>query len=667
MTSAQRVITGLESNIDGEMLQQADSTEYDSKGKKKKKTVPVDVHAWTIDETYGNRTFVDVDTLHHQYQNNDLTEGMNGHFNHLGNLGSPRINRIYMERDFPHEFIFLNPIDQFVVTPSELLFHNTKSPLTTLSYNFCGSRDTGHDHFNALHTRNIGRKANYGLKYDYDYGQGYYANLSTSYMNGSGWLSFIDDRYQLHLYYSHDHIKRYENGGILSDDYITNPEKITSGFSSKDILTNLSENWAKDEHDMLFLTHKYNVGFTKVEGDSANLHERFIPVTSFFHTMKLEKYKRRYLSYSDPSTYFTHNYLHEDSISDLTRDFTVRNLVGLSLCEGFNKYAAAGINLYAGLEHQRFEQPDTVETGSQYAHKYKYNNFFIGGQIVRSQGQHIHYDVSTEVALAGRKAGNFLIEGNGEFNFRLLKDTAQVQLKASVRSDDLGFYMSHFHSALAWWDKEPDNQFSTRVLGTIYLAKTKTWLTLGLENVKNRLYFQREATPRTKDTNGNPESYTYAVGVKQHQGNIQVFHANLRQNFQTGIFHLDNDITYQASSNQSILPVPTLSLYHNLYITFKIAKVLNCEFGADMKFFTEYEAPDYAPSIGQFAIQSDNTKMKIGNYPIISVYWNLQLKRTRFYIMYYHANQGEGKYFWAPHYPVEPRGLRFGLSWNFYN
>ena len=33
----------------------------------------------------------------------------------------------------------------------------------------------------------------------------------------------------------------------------------------------------------------------------------------------------------------------------------------------------------------------------------------------------------------------------------------------------------------------------------------------------------------------------------------------------------------------------------------------------------------------------------------------------------YHLNQSTGNYFLAPHYPINPSILKFGLSWNFFD
>lgn len=86
-----------------------------------------------------------------------------------------------------------------------------------------------------------------------------------------------------------------------------------------------------------------------------------------------------------------------------------------------------------------------------------------------------------------------------------------------------------------------------------------------------------------------------------------------------------------------------------------------------MRYFTSYYAPDYAPCIGQFTTQDEQTRMKLGNYPICNVYANLHLKHCRMYVLANHVNAGTGNSFFVPHYPVNPLTIHFGLSWNFFN
>lgn len=663
MVSAQRIIGELEANTDKEMIHE------DSLNEKKdvKKIVPVDIYAWNIDEVYGNRIPTIVDTLHHQFPNKYLNEGTNGHYNHLGNLGSPRMNRIYMERNEGDEFIFVNPFDQFYIPTSKFNFFNTKSPFLNATYNWCGNKTNGDERIKITFTNNIGKKFNFGALFDYLYGQGYYINQSTAHMGSSAWASYISDRYDLHLYYTHNHMKLAENGGILNESYITHPENEKKSFSADDIPTWLSRTWGRQDHDIVHLNHRYNIGFTRTEGDSTNMHDVFIPVTSIFHTFHLQSMKRSYIAYNMPENFHTYMYLPGDSAHDQTSYTQIKNIVGLSLREGFNKYAAAGINAYIGFDHKTFKLMD--ENYSSYNHSFsthKENNIIIGGQLIRTQGKLIHYNIDADFIAAGDNIGDFKVKGHGELNIPLLGDTAQLCINALIQNQEPNFYMRHYHSKHAWWDNDNfDKEMKSRIAGTINIPHTQTQLTIGAENIKNYMYFQN--TGKSFDLSDGSLSITNNISPIQASKNIQVFSANLKQNFKFGILHLENDITYQTTSDKDILPLPQLSLYHNLFIYFKIAKVLSCELGGDMKYWTNYYAPDYSPVVGQFMTQNSEKKIKIGNYPILSVYANFDLKRTRFYVQYYHVNQSTGHYFWGPNYPINPGALHFGISWNFYD
>jgi hypothetical protein len=142
------------------------------------------------------------------------------------------------------------------------------------------------------------------------------------------------------------------------------------------------------------------------------------------------------------------------------------------------------------------------------------------------------------------------------------------------------------------------------------------------------------------------------------------------QNFRLGPLNWENVLTYQNSSLPSALPLPTLNLFSNLYLHFKIAKVLTVDLGGCLTYFTKYEAPDYLPQINSFAIQQNNeAKVELGGYPFFDVYANMHLKRTRFFVSMTHVNAGSGSkmYFLTPHYPTNTRVFHVGVSWNFYN
>ena len=664
--SAQRIIGELEANTDM-LMTPGDSALNKGKDSEGKPIVPVDVKAWTIDQTFGNRTTTFVDTLQHQFQNANLSEGINGHFSHLGNLGSPRINRIFLERQDDDEFIFLRTFDQFYVPTDQFRFYNTKSPYLNAVYNTCGSKTTGDEHIKVIYTQNAGKRINIGGLFDYMYGQGYYNSQSTSYMGANAWASYIGDKYDFHFYYTHNYMKLAENGGITDENYILHPENMRRTYDSDDIPVWLSSTWSKQEHDVIHFNHRYNIGYYRTEGDSTNLKEVFVPVSSIFHTFSLRYLRRGYIAYNTPDNYHTYDFIPSDSTNDRTKNFIMRNTVGLSLREGFNKYAAAGINAYIAFENMSFEQPDSLSSSLTPGkvsrlinNKVSENNIAVGGQLIRTQGTMIHYDVNGEFTVVGERLGDFKITGRGELNLPIMGDTAQVVLNALLQNKKPSYYLRHYHSRHAWWNNDFDKEWRMRIQGQVSYPKTRTKLTIGMENIKNYCYFENTGT-------ATAEGFSNNVTPRQSSGNVQVISANLNQNFKFGILHIDNDITYQKSTKSDLIPLPTLSLYSNLYIEFKIAKVLNCELGGDLKYFTEYEAPDYSPVVSQFMLQNANNKKKVGNYPLISVYANFDLKRTRFYVQYYHVNQSDGRYLWLPGYPMNPGGLHFGISWNFYD
>lgn len=274
-----------------------------------------------------------------------------------------------------------------------------------------------------------------------------------------------------------------------------------------------------------------------------------------------------------------------------------------------------------------------------------------------------------EVALIGEDAGQFSVEGQGDLNFRLFGDTVRLEANAYIKNLNPTFYFRHFHSKHYWWDNEDLSKIMrTRIEGKLNIDRWRTQLKVGVENIKNYTYLDNTSIKVTDKQ--NEVSFKNNIAVRQHSGNIQVFNAALRQDFKLGILHLDNEVVYQKSSNQQVLPLPDLVLYHNLYIQFGLAKrVLNIELGADVRYFTQYYAPDYAPAIGQFYLQNPETRFKLGGYPLVNAYLNLHLKRTRIFVQMYNLIQGTGEksYFLAPHYPLNPRILKVGLSWNFFD
>ncbi len=683
------------------------------------KIVPIGVHQWTVEERLGTiLPEENTDTAVHAFQFWNSTEGMNGEYSILGNLGSPRLSRIFMHRTDAPQLLFLQPYSFFVGGLRDFRFSNTLSPLTNLAYHKVGNRTNGQERVRAYFASNINKLSGIGFKLDYLYGRGYYNSQANSQFGGTVFGYYLGDRYNMHAWINANHSKTAENGGIEDDLYITNPQSFPNRYTSKDIPTILTDTWNRNDNQTYYLTHRYNLGSyheleipdslkPKMPEDAELLSQftdsvrqlldadtlrralvvdslrtewentlvkpkEFIPVGAFIHTFQIDNLHHTYYSYDTPETYYTNQYYGSlgnlNYVHDQTNAMQIRNTLGVAVLEGFNKWAAMGVTLFATHQFRSFALPELGDTVRM--HTYKEQDISVGGEISRTQGTLIHYNVNGEVVLVGEDVGQFDVGGNIDLSLPLGKrDTVGIEARGYVKRLNPGFYFRHYHSQFAWWDNDLSKEFKTRIEGSVAVRRTRTKLTVGVENVTNYTYFGMQNTLTGDDpTSILPTDYSHSVAVRQKSGNVQVFMAALNQDVKLGPLHLDMEATYQTSSDDDVLPLPKLNLYGNLYLAFRMVKVLYVELGADIRYFTSYYAPDYAVSIGQFAVQdASNPRVKIGNYPICNAYVNAHLKHCRLYFAVQHFNAGSGRMFWAPHYAMDPMTLHFGVSWNFFD
>lgn len=627
-------------------------------------TVPHSVRAWHIDSRFGEITPTDVDTLHLNFQNSNETYGSNGEYNMLGNLGSPRLSRIFMNRSTASESYFLDPLDFFMRTPENQLFYNTKSPFTNLSYWTCGNKVVGDDRFKALFTVNANKRLNVGFIMDYLYARGYYQYQGVSNFNGALFTSYTGDQYRMHALFSNNHSKMVENGGIENDMFITDPELMAGNVSSNTIPTILSRTWNRNDNKTLYFNQQYNLGFHRLNEDSIR---EFVPVTSFIHTLKLETNKHQFLSYDDLSSYFLNDFLPSDTTRDITRYMSLKNTFAIQLKEGFNKWAQAGLTGFIRANMRTYKMMDLDEENNRFLRKYNETLISAGGMLSRTQGKHINYKALAETTLTGEEAGDFNIEGNLNLQFKLLGDTVSLDGRAYVKNETPTFFLRHYHGRHFWWDADLDKEMRTRIEGSLSLKRTGTTLLVSAENIKNYTYLNNLA----QLASGSEDKWLNAAAVAQHSDNIQVLTAQVKQNFKFGILHWDNEVTYQTTSEADILPLPKFNIYSNLYLNFNLVKdVLRMQLGGDVRYFTKYYAPDYCPGMQHFFLQNPENRMELGNYPIINTYVNAEWKRTRIYLQVFsHLNQGKGSrnYFLTPHYPINPSVIKIGISWSFYD
>lgn len=587
---------------------------------------------------------------------------------YLANLGSPEQSKIFTERGEDHDFVFADPFNRYFVWPTTALFYDTKIPYTNLMYTEAGANVSRQQQLKGTLTMNFGPKINVGGDIDYIYSRGYYNSLSANLLSYRIFGNYKSDRYSIYAYVTNGNFVVAENGGITDPNYITHPEDYIEGkqqLQSINIPTRLTKTWNRVRGKTFFFTQRYNLGFNRevdVPEQDTTLSV-FVPVSSIIHTFEYTANRRRFKSEDENigQVYGT-DYI-PGLPNDTTNYWSLKNTLGLSLREGFQDWAKFGLTAFATFEKRRFTQPDSVaivvaqadETpveDTRPANRIKQvtdeYSLTLGAELAKRQGKVLTYNARGELAVLGDDIGEFRVTGELETRFPLFRKEASVRAHGYIKNTRPAFYQRSFHSKFFWWDNDFNDTQRIFAGADINLSSTRTRLSAGIESIQNYIYFDKAGLP------------------VQHNKNLQVITARLKQDFRYRAINWENDIAYQLTSDKEVLPLPQLSVYSNLYFAFRLFKVLNLQLGTDLHYQTAYYAPYYQPATMQFQIQD---AMKVGNYPLMNVYANIKLKQARFYVMMYNVSQyfASPDYFSLAYYPLNPHIFEMGIAVVFNN
>lgn len=627
-------------------------------------------YSWELLQPLGVREPSTIDTALYNYAQRSVPSEQTIAYATTGNLGGAGLDMIYFDRKPRSDFFFRDALLAWIPMQGNHRFYNTRIPMTLLSYNTGGGRENKQDRLQGTFSGNVNSKLQFGAMVDYLYSKGSYANQAVKNMMWGLSSSYIGNRYEYQAFFNHYNGLNQENGGITDDLYITDPAQLQGGQTSidaKTIPTRLTAARTRMKGQEFYMNHRYKVGFWRTDSivDDTVTYRTYIPVTSFIWTMDYNDGKHIFYNNSptEASDYWESSYLTTGPSENPTSYWSLKNTIGVSLLEGFNKYAKAGLAAYLTHEIRKYTQtsdtlalsgPDRPEILTPYpydervAPKGTENLLWVGAQLTKQQGSLLRYEATARIGVAGAAAGELNLQGNISARFKLFGDTVRVTAYGLFANEAVPYLMKNYVSNYFIWHNDFSKTRRFRVGGEIRIPQTSTLVNVGVENVQNNVYFNDLSMP------------------VQHGGSVQVLSASLQQNFKVGILHWNNKVTFQTSSDDAVIPLPRLSVYSNLFIRFRVAKVLHVDLGLDCDYYTKYYAPGYQPATMSFYNQRE---LKVGNYPFMNVYANMKLKRARFYIMMSHVNQGMtgDNYFSMPHYPMNPRRFQMGVSVDFAN
>lgn len=634
----------------------------------KKPTILEPSYSWTASQPLGLRVPSSIDTLQYNYHREFVPSMASDAWASTGNFGCAGINQIFFERKESSEFIFADALEHWIPNADNQKFYNTRIPMTLLSYSWGGGRESGQDRLKGIFSGNAGKRIQVGAMLDYLYSKGGYDRqaLKDFVWGFSG--SYTGDRYELQASVATFNSVNHESGGIKDDAYITDPASLQGGdpnIDAKAIPVNLSSAFSRVKGSQFRMNHRYKVGYYEEEQvNDSTINRSYIPVSSFIWTFDYKTNTHKFVNENatEDGEYFENSYLSVDGTNEETKYWRIRNTIGIDMLEGFNKYAKFGLSAYATHEVRRYTQVcDTMLTSSYKPEnltpfpefdiepKTIENLLWVGGQLTKQRGSILTYGATAQFGIVGSVAGDIDVSGHLSTHIPLLGDTVSIVGEGFFRNTEASFLLKNYISNHFAWKNDFGKIRRFRVGGRIEIPRFGTTLSAGVENLQNYVYFNTLALP------------------EQEGGSVQVFSASLSQNFRLGILHWNNRLTYQTSSNESVLPLPKLAVYSDLFLSFTVSKVLKINLGVDCNYYTNYYAPAYQPSTMSFYNQ---TEKKLGNYPFMNAYADMKLSKTRFFVMYSHLNQGMfggNNYFAALHYPMNPSRFQLGISVDFAN
>lgn len=613
---------------------------------------------WTISQRTGERFTTTPDTLLYNYQHTTLPDGQSVAMGFLAPLGSPAFSKIFFDRSELDHFIFNEPYSYYLKTIENQRFINTRIPYTRLDYQRSGNKQMREERFGALLTSNFGESLNVGIDVDLLSSKGFYSSQAVKHNNFSLFGNYISDRLEGHAFMNIGKISNFENGGITDETFITDPEAIQQSFTSRDIPVKFTDTWNTVRNNRFFLSGRYNLGYIDTPTDS--LHQGrgdFIPIASIGFSSQYTQQYRRFLSHDTAFVnvnglqmqridQFYPNSFYSTAVDDSIKYSSFKNTVSLSLREGFKDWVKFGLTGFLEYDLRDYTMRDLEDLTFK---TYKESAVTLGGVLSKQQGENLLFNVHADIGVLGVNLGEFRAIGNIETGFDIAGRRTSLSAEAYIKNLRPKYLQNNYQSKYFNWNNDFGDIRRVYLGGKLLIPFTNTLISAGVENLQNYIYIGADRN------------------IAQESDNIQVLTARVEQNISLGVFHWDNQVVYQKSSNQMAIPLPELSVYSNMYLKAKIVNELTMQFGVDAHYHTKYFVQGYEPALLQFYNQRER---EMGDYPISTVYLNMHLKQTRFFIMFYNVASKVIKpqeYFSIPGYPVNPFGLKLGLSINLLN
>ena len=609
----------------------------------------------------------------------------------LGVAGSALQYYNWFNRSSENGVSFYNPYEAWTYSAKTLPMYNTKTPYTELAYfgTLFANSQKASDNLHILTTQNIFPEFNFTLEYDRFGGNGIMQGEKTINKTFVASANYLGKRYLMHAGYIHNKVSRNDNGGTSDNSMVRD-----TTLDAREYPVNLSNASTSVVRNTFFLDQQYRIPFTflrdikyrKIDkafkdsiialGDSARIDSLNIYLArreaerEAADTLGDDKITTAFIGHSSEFSVFRKSY--QDQITDeAERKFyndifnynptTSYDSVGVKKLENrlflrLQPWSDDAIvsKLHGGIGHRLLSYSTFDPTFLKGTTNTVWNSAFVYAGVEGQLKDFIHWDATGDYVFLGNQRNDLSVKANAKFEVfpfrRERKSPVSLDLHFETKLEEPEYYFQHYYSNHFKWDNEFGKISTTKLQAVLSVPRWRIKARVGYALLSGNVYY---------DSTGF---------VHQNNSPMSVLSASLNKDFVLGPLHLDNRILFQISSNQDVLPLPTLAANSRLYLQFNVKKnIMQMQLGAEGWYNTKYYSPAWNPAVGAFYNQK---KEKYNNGPVIDAFVNVQWKRACIFIKVENVGNGwpmdKADYFSAHNYIRTQMAFKIGIYWPFY-
>lgn len=566
----------------------------------------------------------------------------------LGVSGSPVQFFNYFKREELDIFPFASPYLSYSYTPQTMRFYNVKSPYTELAYwgTLFANKQKEETNVEFLHTQNFTPAFNFNILYKRYGGAGILEKEKTDNRTLAFTANYLGKRYVMQGGYIFNRIKRTENGGISDLSMF-----LDTIVDARTIPVALQDAKSQVRRNTVFITQSYGIPFRIFKRDTLGYGEGTMAYVG--HSGEFSTYSRYYTDVigtgdeAGRALYGDRFFINPTTSADSVRVMQLENKFFLRLQPWAREAIVSKLDAGVGFQYLSLFgfEPGYFLAGNRNRHQGNlYVYFGASGQFKR----YFSWEGFGRYNLAGYYANDFAIDGQVRFSAYPLEEGIHLTGKIHVSQKRPNYFYNHYYSNHYIWDNDFAKTTETRIEGKLEIPHWKLEAFFGYSLLADNVYFD-----------------TLGMAVQNNEP-MSILTACVQKNFRAWKFHFDNQVLFQLSSRQEVVPLPKLALRLRYYLQLPVVKdVLTAQLGVEGTFNTKYYMPAYSPALGLFHNQDE---MKLGNNPYLDVFVNLQWKRASIFVKYVNAAQDwpKSNYFSAYPYLKPQTAFKLGIHWPFY-